>query len=68
LRGLISDLPDWTMLSGFLPVGLRDELLMRSAIASTFAASLELARLGQVELRQSDPFSVVYVRRIRSAG
>jgi segregation and condensation protein A len=68
LRGLIGDLPDWTMLSGFLPVGLRDELLMRSAIASTFVASLELARLGQVELRQSDPFSVVYVRRIRSAG
>ncbi len=68
LRGLLGELPDWTMLSGFLPVGLRDELLMRSAIASTFVASLELARLGQVELRQGDPFSVVYVRKIRSAG
>ena len=34
----------------------------RSAIASSFGATLEMARDGQVELRQDAPFAPIYVR------
>lgn len=62
LRDVIGNIPDWTMLSRFLPPGLKDALLFRSAVASTFVATLELARSGRIELRQGDPFSPVYIR------
>lgn len=62
LRDVIGSIPDWTVLSRFLPTGLRDVLLFRSAVASTFVATLELARSGRLELRQGEPFSPVYIR------
>lgn len=43
----------------YLPVG--DE--GRTAIASSFGASLEMAREGLVELRQDAPFAPIYMRR-----
>lgn len=62
LRDVIGNLPDWTVLSRFLPSGLRDALLFRSAVASTFVATLELTRSGRLEIRQGEPFSPIYVR------
>lgn len=62
LRDVIGNIPDWTVLSRFLPPGLKDVLRFRSAVASTFVASLELARSGRIELRQGEPFSPVYIR------
>ena len=35
----------------------------RAATASTFAASLELAKAGKVELRQSETFAPLELRR-----
>jgi segregation and condensation protein A len=40
-----------------------DPAKWRSATASTFAASLELAKEGKVELRQSDTFAPIELRR-----
>ena len=37
-------------------------------LASTFAASLELARSGEVELRQGDAFGPIYLRRPPGEG
>ncbi len=54
---------EWAMLAQFLPEGLISGLSRNSALASTFAASLELARAGQVALRQDRPFGPIYVRR-----
>ena len=65
LRGLVGSVPDWTLLSSFLPGDLRDPLLARSALASTFVATLELVRSGQIELSQSNPFAPLYVRTSR---
>lgn len=62
LGKLLGHTPDWTTLSRFLPEGIVDELVMRSAIASTFAASLELARQGKLQLNQSRTFAPIYVR------
>ncbi len=59
---LLGHTPDWTTLSRFLPEDIGDDLMMRSAIASTFAASLELARQGKLQLNQSQTFAPIYVR------
>lgn len=54
---------DWTRIESFLPVD-GDALFRRSALASTFLATLELARQGRVSLRQDAPFAPIEVRRI----
>jgi len=54
---------DWTILRNFLPEGMDTPLQRRAAIAATFAASLELARNGRVELRQEGTFAPIYLRR-----
>ncbi len=55
---------DWHRLASFLPPDLGDDpLLRRSALASGFIASLELARQGRVELQQAAPFGPIMVRR-----
>jgi len=62
LRSLVGDVPDWTVLSAFLPRGLRGSLVARSALASTFAATLELAKSGKLMLQQSACFAPLYIR------
>ena len=54
---------DWTVLKNFLPDGMDTPLQRRAALAATFAASLELARNGNIELRQEGEFGPIYVRR-----
>jgi segregation and condensation protein A len=54
---------DWTVLKKFLPEDLGTPLQRRAALAATFAASLELARNGTVELRQEAVFAPIYLRR-----
>jgi segregation and condensation protein A len=67
LRRLTSMLggPDWRNLLLYLPPGLDDELLRRSALAAHFGACLELAREGMIELSQTAPFGPIYIRRKR---
>lgn len=54
---------DWMELRDFLPVNA-DPRLARSALASSFVAALELARLGKAELRQEDAFGPLHLRRV----
>lgn len=64
IRRLIGLAGDWTDLSDFLPDGWEGQgARRRSATAATFAASLELAREGKLEIRQDDPFSTITIRR-----
>jgi segregation and condensation protein A len=51
----------WTALEAFLPE-TQDPEFRRSALASSFVATLELARLGKVALQQEGNFSILYVR------
>jgi segregation and condensation protein A len=62
LARFLGRVPDWRELTSFLPRELRGEVFRRSAIAATFAATLELARSGRVELRQDRAFGPVYLR------
>lgn len=54
---------DWTVLQNFLPEDLRQPLQRRAAVAATFAASLELARSGIINLRQDGLFGPIYLKR-----
>ncbi len=64
LRGLIGSAIGWIDLVQYLPEGWSaDPARRRSATASTFAATLELARQGQIELRQADSFEPILIRR-----
>ncbi|KZC98837.1 segregation and condensation protein A [Oceanibaculum pacificum] len=62
LRLLVGKVPDWTVLQSFLPSGLRDPMILRSAIAANFGASLELAKQGAIELKQSETFGPIFLR------
>ena len=62
LSSVLGKVPDWSALSNFLPEGIEDELVRRSAVAATFAASLELVRKGQAELRQDQLFGPIFFR------
>jgi segregation and condensation protein A len=62
LTRFVGQLPDWRELMAFLPDDLRGGPLRRSALAATFAATLEMARAGQIELRQERAFGPLYLR------
>jgi segregation and condensation protein A len=62
LARFVGHVPEWRELAAFLPEELRDGVFRRSALASTFAAMLELARSGRVELRQDRAFGPIYLR------
>lgn len=69
MRGLIGFAGTWTDISTYMPDGWNaDPVRWRSATASTFAASLELAKEGKVEIRQSDTFAPIELRRKETRG
>jgi segregation and condensation protein A len=51
----------WSDIRSFLPDS-PDPEFRKSALASSFVATLELARQGKLEFEQSDPFAPLYVR------
>jgi segregation and condensation protein A len=58
---------DWTQLDLFLEQYLPHGEEERTALASSFGATLEMAREGLVEIRQDEPFAPIYMRK-RQAG
>ncbi len=63
LRPLIGAVTDWAFLSSFLPDGWQaDPKKRRSATAANFAAVLELAKAGRLELRQEATFAPIEIR------
>jgi len=61
LRRLLGHVPTWRVLASFLPAELEGTLLWRSALATTFAASLELCREGALKIRQDGAFGPIYL-------
>ena len=69
LQLLIGDFDDdWTALDHFMLRYLSDPKERTTAIASAFAATLELVREGRLELRQDGVFQPIYLRRGPKAG
>lgn len=66
LRSMIGFAGSWTSLSAYMPPGWASHpMRRRSVMAATFAASLELAKEGKLELRQSETFAPIELRRRR---
>jgi segregation and condensation protein A len=61
LERMIGAKVEWTTLESFLPAS-DDPEYRRSALASSFVATLELARLGKLQLDQKRNFAPLYVR------
>ncbi|MEQ9329245.1 MAG: segregation/condensation protein A, partial [Rhodospirillales bacterium] len=65
LRRMLGSIPDWRDLMTFLPkseIRAMTTLQYRSAVASTFAASLELVREGALSVRQDQSFGPIYLK------
>jgi segregation and condensation protein A len=54
---------DWVQLEFYLEQYIPTPEAARTALASSFGATLEMAREGMVELSQAAPFAPIYVRR-----
>ncbi|MHA3914260.1 segregation and condensation protein A [Halovulum sp. GXIMD14793] len=69
MKGLIGHAIEWSELEIFLPEGWRlDPKKRRSALAATFAASLELVKAGKLEIRQSETFAPISLRQRSAHG
>jgi segregation and condensation protein A len=62
LTRMIGKLSDWTALDSFLIDYLVSPADRPTAIASSFAASLELVREGRIDIRQHEAFAPLYIR------
>ncbi len=62
LTRLIGKCRDWTALDRFLAEWLTEPGERATALASSFAATLELVREGRVEMRQHAAFAPLYLR------
>jgi segregation and condensation protein A len=62
---------DWVglddCLQKYLPIADFDKPSDKTVVASSFGATLEMAREGVVELKQDEPFAPIYMRK-REAG
>ena len=63
---MLGQFPGWRSLASFLPPDLESGLMTRSALAATFAASLEMCRQGKIKIRQDGTFGPIYVRPIEN--
>ena len=59
---------DWVPMQTLLAQYLDDAEIRSTAIASSFGATLELAREGEIELKQAKAFAPLYLRRRPPAG
>ncbi|SDW31730.1 condensin subunit ScpA [Ruegeria halocynthiae] len=64
MRPLIGFAGAWTDMETYLPEGWdADPVRRRSATAATFAASLELVKEGHMEIKQSETFAPIHLRK-----
>jgi segregation and condensation protein A len=62
LERLFGQTGNWAILEQYIEHYLRDDTISKTALASSFGATLEMSREGFIEIRQSSPFAPLYVR------
>ncbi len=68
LERMVGNLGDWQPLDVLLAEYIADPELRPSVIASSFTATLELAREGEFEMRQAEHYEPLYIRRRQSVA
>ena len=59
---------DWAPLDRYLSRYLADRDQASTVLASAFSASLEMVREGELELRQSEAFAPIFLRRLADSA
>ncbi len=67
LTRMVGEFRDWTALDSFLVKYLVSPEDRATALASSFAASLEMVREGRIEVRQHEAFAPLYMRNRQQA-
>jgi segregation and condensation protein A len=65
LERMVGAQVDWSVLEGHLAEFLTDPAVSKTALASSFGATLELTREGFTELRQARAFAPLYIRWLK---
>jgi segregation and condensation protein A len=68
LENMLGKLPEWTNLMSYLPENLTDPFRQRSAQASTLLASLQMAKEGHLEIRQSTVFGPIEIKKKKGSS
>ena len=68
LQAMLGFPVEWAPIQDLVAQFLGTDKMQKTTIASTFGASLELARDGEIELRQEGPFQPLYVKVARPKG
>lgn len=68
LQKLVGQSEDWSRIDEYLVAYLAEPAQVATAMASTFAATLELVREGAIDLHQDGAFAPLYVRKHRVAA
>lgn len=67
LQRLIGESFEWVPMDSYLAQYLTEPAERATVRASSFASSLELVRLGRIDIRQTETFGPLFVRRRRDA-
>jgi segregation and condensation protein A len=65
LERLFGQSTNWSILESYIETYLRDFAISKTALASSFGATLELTREGFTEIRQAQPYAPIYVRWLK---
>lgn len=57
----------WAPISELIAAFLGEDKLQKTTVASTFGATLEMARDGMIELRQTEHFTPLYIKSVEGA-
>lgn len=68
LSSLLGVSIDWAPINELIAAFMGTEETQKTTVASTFGATLEMARDGVIEIRQSGPFQPLYVKTTPVAG
>jgi segregation and condensation protein A len=64
MESMLGKIPQaWVSLFMFLPAGLTERIVKRSAVASTFGGALEMAKRGLIEIQQETNYATIHIRR-----
>lgn len=64
MENMMGKIPqEWVSLFMFLPGGLKDRIVKRSAIASTFGGALEMCKRGMIQIQQEKNYAPIYIRK-----
>lgn len=65
MQNISNDATEWTALDSLLPItsDLAEEIPGQSIKASSLVAGLEMAKLGEIEIRQAGTFTPIFIRK-----